>query len=447
MTTPTASSRAERLASSPASPHATPPTSPPEPDQAKEPARRRARATLGLLGPAFVAAVAYVDPGNVATNLTAGARYGYLLVWVLVAATASAGLIQYLSAKLGVATELSLPEVLRATLPARARTPFWAQAEVVAIATDFAEVVGGAIALQILFNVPLPIGGAIVAAISLVLLKVQDRYGPRRYELVIAGMLAIIAIGFAAGLFVSPPDPAGALTGMIPRLDGPNSIVLAAGMLGATVMPHVVYLHSALARDRMAADGRTSEPRSEPRRRRFLLASRIDVVVAMIIAGSVNIAMLLLAASALKGTDTDTIEGAYTAIGENVGPGIAILFAIALLVSGVASTSVGAHSGAVIMDGLLRRRVPMLLRRLVTVIPAIVILSLGANPTSVLVLSQVVLSFGIPFALVPLVRATASRRLMGQAVNAKTTTAIASVITLAIIALNVTLIVLTFTGT
>ncbi|MFC8943278.1 Nramp family divalent metal transporter, partial [Streptomyces griseoincarnatus] len=265
-----------------------------------EPRLGRAR-LFTLLGPAFVAAIAYVDPGNVAANLTAGARFGYLLVWVLVAANAMAVLVQYLSAKLGVVTGRSLPEVLGDRLPRPARLAYWVQAEIVAAATDLAEVIGGAIALHLLFGVPLVLGGVITGVVSLLVLAVQQRRGQRAFEGVVTTMLAVLAVGFCAGLFFSPADPAGMLAGLVPRLAGADSVLLAASMLGATVMPHAIYLHSSLARDHLHAPS-TSVPR-------ILRATRIDVVLALILAGSVNIAMLLLAAANLPGhAGTDTIE-------------------------------------------------------------------------------------------------------------------------------------------
>ena len=392
-----------------------------------------------LLGPAFVAAIAYVDPGNVAANLTAGARFGYLLVWVLVAANAMAVLVQYLSAKLGVVTGRSLPEVLGERLPRPARLAYWVQAEIVAAATDLAEVIGGAIALHLLFGVPLVLGGIITGVVSLLVLAVQQRRGQRAFEGVVTTMLAVLTVGFCAGLFFSPPDPAAMLAGLVPRLAGADSVLLAASMLGATVMPHAIYLHSSLARDHLHAPS-TSTPR-------ILRATRIDVVLALVLAGSVNIAMLLLAAANLPGREgTDTIEGAHAAIAGTLGPVVGVLFAVGLLASGLASTSVGAYAGAEIMSGLLRVRVSLLTRRVVTLLPAIVLLMTGISPTWLLVVSQVVLSFGIPFAMIPLVRLTRDRELLGEHRNALTTQVLAWVVAGVIVALNVTLLYLTFVG-
>jgi manganese transport protein len=400
----------------------------------------RVRAGAALLGPAFVAAIAYVDPGNVATNTAAGARFGYLLVWVVVVANVMAGLVQYLSAKLGLVTGLSLPEAVRDRLSTPARLGYWAQAEIVAMATDLAEVLGGAIALNLLFDLPLLVGGVITGAVSTGLLVVQDRAGQRPFERVITGLLLVIAIGFAAGLFVSPPSGSGLAGGLVPRFAGSESVLLAAGMLGATVMPHAVYLHSALARDRHGKQtGRALG--------RLLFATRFDVGIAMVFAGAVNLAMLLLAAGALAGNENvDTLAGVHTAIGEHLGTGIALLFAIGLLASGFASTSVGCYAGAVVMGGLLRRRIPLLARRLLTLVPALALLAVGADPTWALVISQVVLSFGIPFALIPLVSLTAKRALMGAQVNRRVTTVFAWIVAGAVVVLNVALIYLTVSG-
>ena len=400
---------------------------------------RRRRAPL-LLGPAFVAAIAYVDPGNVAANLTAGARYGYLLLWVLVAANAMAVLVQYQSAKLGLVTGQSLPGVLGQRMRRGPRLAFWGQAEVVAAATDIAEVVGGAIALQLLFGVPLPLGGLIVGVVSMLLLATQNRYGQRRFEYVIVALLAVISIGFLAGLFVSPPDARGVLSGLVPRFDGTDSVLLAASMLGATVMPHAIYVHSALARDR---HGRTSGATLAG----ILRSTRWDVGIALAVAGAVNIGLLLLAASGLRGVPgTDSIPGAYDAIVAALGIGIGIAFAIGLLASGLASTSVGAYAGATIMEGLIHRRIPLLVRRVVTLIPAIVLLAVGADPTWTLVLSQVVLSFGIPFAVIPLVALTRNRSVMGAHRNGPWLHASLVVVVTLVVALNLTLLALLLLG-
>ena len=441
---------------------------------------RPERRLWALLGPAFVAAVAYVDPGNVAANLTAGAEHGYLLVWVLVVSNAMAVLVQYLSAKLGLVTGRSLPELLGQRLGRGTRLAYWGQAEVVAAATDLAEVIGGAIALNLLFGLPLIWGGIITGAISMVLLAVHSRRGQRPFEFVIMGFLAIIAVGFLAGLFVSPVSWSEVAGGLVPRFGDSGTVLLAASMLGATVMPHAIYLHSALARDRHLPGERdidnevvAAEPRPLPRGSesgapaaaapavsaaaadpswkdrlpRLLRATKVDVLWSLLIAGSVNIAMLLLAAASLRGVSgTDSIEGAHAAIEANLGPAIGVIFAVGLLASGLAATSVGAYAGAVIMGGLVHRRIPLLTRRLITLIPALVIVGLGVDPTWALVLSQVVLSLGIPFALIPLVRLTSSRAVMGQHASGLPIKAVGWVVVALIVALNLALIVITVTG-
>ncbi|MFC6233605.1 Nramp family divalent metal transporter [Leucobacter soli] len=420
------------------------------------------RRMVWLVGPALVAGVAYLDPGNVASNMTAGARYGYLLVWVVVLGNIIAWLIQYLSAKLGVVTGQSLPEVLgRRIRRPWARRLYWLQAELVAMATDIAEVIGGAVALYLLFDVQLLWGGIITGAVSIALLAVQSRGGARPFEFIVIGLILIIAIGFAYGVFVAPPDPAGISGGLVPRFEGTDSVLLAASILGATIMPHAIYAHSALARDRFTPTvGRSRGGEPQPVSRgvvledlrgistsRLLRATRWDVTIAMLIAGSVNLCILLLAAANLAGVSgTDTLEGAYAALWEGIGPAVATLFAVGLLASGLASTSVGAYAGAEIMRGLLHLRVPLLARRLVTLIPALALLAFGVDPTLALVLSQVVLSFGIPFALIPLVALTANPEVLGGFRNRALTTTAGVLAAIFLAALNVLLVWLIVTG-
>jgi manganese transport protein len=398
----------------------------------------RLRPSWLLLGPAFVAAIAYVDPGNVAANVSAGAQFGFLLVWVIVVANAMACLVQYLSAKLGLVTGQSLPEAVGARMRRPSRLAYWLQAEMVAMATDLAEVMGGAIALYLLFDLPLLVGGVITGIVSLVLLVVKDRRGQRMFERVITGLLLVIAIGFLTSLFVEPPAVDSVVAGLVPKFAGTESVLLAAAMLGATVMPHAVYLHSGLARDRHG------HPEAGRQRRWLLKVTRLDVGMAMLIAGAVNLSMVLVAATNLQGREgTDSIEGAHAAVRDTLGPSVALLFAIGLLASGLASSSVGAYAGAMIMQGLLHVSISMVLRRLVTLIPALLILAIGLDPSRALVLSQVVLSFGIPFALIPLVRLTSNRSLMGDDTNHRVTTALGWTVATLISLLNVVLIYLT----
>ena len=409
---------------------------------------RHKHAIIPLLGPAFVAAVAYVDPGNVAANITAGARYGYLLVWVLVASNLAAMVVQYLSAKLGLVTGESLPSLLGGRLPTAGRIAFWAQAEIVAAATDLAEVIGGALALHLLFGVPLVWGGVIIGAVSMALLLIQGGGRQRSFENAIIALLVVITLGFLAGLVASPPDWGSVAWGMVPRFQGADSVLIAASMLGATIMPHAVYLHSSLVNDHEGGTIPTAdEHHSEGHLKRLLRATRIDIYWALGVAGVVNTGLLLLAASALQGQQgTDTIEGAHAAIASALGPTVGTVFAVGLLASGLASTSVGAYAGSEIMNGLLHIRVPLWARRLVSLVPALAILAAGAEPTWALVVSQVALSFGIPFAIIPLVSLTRDRRVMGEHANSPVLAAAGALIAAAIVILNLLLVYLTATG-
>jgi manganese transport protein len=390
---------------------------------------------LAMLGPAFVAAVAYVDPGNFATNISGGAEFGYLLLWVIVAANLLAMLIQNLSGKMGIATGHNLPELCRIHFPRQVTWGLWVQAELVAMATDLAEFVGAAIALNLLFGVPLFEAGLMTAVVSFAVLGLQRR-GHRRFELVIVGMLGVVLLGFLYDTLRIGFDAGEAAKGLIPGFEGTDSVLLATGILGATVMPHVIYLHSALTQRRIVTT--TTEEK-----RRLLRFQRVDVTIAMGLAGLANMAMLIVAASLFHAnglTNIDTIEEAHTGFETLVGPGAALAFALALLASGLASSSVGTLAGQVVMQGFIARTIPMVLRRLVTMLPALVVLAIGVNPTEALVLSQVVLSFGIPFALIPLVLLTRRRDIMGGLVNRRTTTIAASMAAALIIALNLFLL-------
>jgi manganese transport protein len=402
-------------------------------------ARGRLRGTLPLLGPAFVAAVAYIDPGNFATNITGGAKHGYLLLWVVLAANLMAMVIQMLSAKIGIATGKNLPEVCREYFPRPVSYGLWIQAELIAMATDLAEFIGAALALNLLFGVPLLTAGLMTGAVAFAILALQS-HGYRRFELAIAGMFGVVLLGFLYQAFKIGPDAGEAVKGFAPHFSGTGSILLATGILGATVMPHVIYLHSALTQDRIPV-------RDDGERRRLMRFQRLDVMIAMTIAGVVNMTMLVVAAALFHGsghTGVDSIEGAYHGFQDLVGTGTAVAFGLALLASGFASSSVGTYAGQVVMQGFIARRIPLMLRRLVTMTPALVVLAIGLDPTKSLVLSQVVLSFGIPFALVPLVIFTSRRELMGALVNRRSTTVASALIAGLIIALNVFLLLRTF---
>jgi manganese transport protein len=399
------------------------------------PIRRKVARVLPLFGPAFVAAIAYADPGNFATNFTAGSAYGYQLVWVIVAANLMAMLIQSLSAKLGLVTGRDLAELCRERLPRPVTRGLWAQAELVAMATDLAEIVGGALALFLLFGVPLPVGGLITCVVAFALLGLHRR-GVRRFEAAIGGLLAVILLGFLYATLRSGVNGTALAGGMVPSFSGADSLLLATGILGATVMPHVIYLHSALTTSRCEV----------PDKRTALRCQRTDTLVALGAAGLVNLAMLVIAAQLFFGSGipgTDTLEGIHAGLGVQLDRYAALAFAIALLASGLASSSVGTFAGQVVMQGFLRRSIPLFLRRLVTMAPAMIVLLIGADPTQALVWSQVVLSFGVPFALIPLIWLTTRRDLMGAHVNRRVTTVAAALVAALIIALNAVLVIRT----
>jgi manganese transport protein len=398
------------------------------------------RAGLAMLGPAFVASIAYVDPGNFATNINGGARFGYLLLWVVLAANLMAMLIQYLSAKLGVVTDRNLPELCREHYPQPVAWGLWLQAEAMAMATDIAEFLGAALGLNLLFHVPLLPAGFITGVIAFALLELQ-RHGFRRFELAITGLLGLILLGFLYETVKIKPSATGAAHGLVPHLGGSSSVYLAVGIIGATVMPHVIYLHSALTK------GRTPV-RNEAERTRVLRFGRTDVIVALSFAGLVNMAMLAVAAKLFHDrpgwSHTDTIQEAHAGFSHLVGGTAALAFAVALLASGASSSSVGTYAGQVVMAGFVNLRISLFLRRALTMLPALVVLGLGVSPTSALVLSQVVLSFGIPFALIPLVLLTRRRDVMGAHVNRPATTAISIGIAALISGLNVFLLTQAF---
>jgi manganese transport protein len=401
--------------------------------------RGRLRATLAMLGPAFVAAVAYVDPGNFATNIQGGAKFGYGLLWVVLLANLMATLIQHLSAKLGIVTDRSLPEVCRERFPPWVSRGLWVQAEIMAMSTDIAEFLGAAVGLNLLFGVPLLTAGLITGAIAFALLELQRR-GLRRFELAITALLGLVLAGFLYETLRIGPSGHQSLAGLVPSIGGSEYLYLAVGIIGATVMPHAIYLHSALTNRRVPV-------RSESERTRVLRFERIDVIVALAIAGLINLSMLAVAAKLFHTsglTGLDSIQGAHHELGRLVGGGAALAFAVALLASGISSSSVGTYAGQVVMAGFLKVRIPLVVRRAVTMVPALAVLSVGANPTDALVFSQVVLSFGIPFALVPLVSLTARRDVMGVHVNRRLTSIVAFAVAALIVSLNVFLIVQQF---
>ncbi|MET9293124.1 Nramp family divalent metal transporter [Streptomyces sp. NPDC003077] len=386
----------------------------------------------GFLGSAFVVAVAYVDPGNFATNMSGGARYGYLLLWVIASASAAAVFVQYLAAKLGIATGRSLPELCREHYPRPVTFGLWVQAELVSMATDLAEFVGAAVALNLLFGVPLLPAACVTAAVSLTILTLAP-LRRRRFETVIVALILMVSAGFAYQVVRSgPPVSAGA--GLLPGFAGTDSVLLATGMLGATVMPHAIYLHSALTQEHHHA--------SVTARRKALRSSVKGLACALGIAAVINGSMLLVAAASLHGTPLphESLADMHDGLGKVLGADTALAFALALLASGIAASSVGTYAGQVIMSGFLRTRIPLLLRRLLTMTPPLAILALGTDPTQALIISQVVLSFGIPFALVPLVLFGRRRDVMGPLTNRRLTTAIGAVVALSISGLNLFLL-------
>ena len=389
-----------------------------------------------FLGPAFIAAVAYIDPGNFATNISGGAKFGYLLLWVVLAANLVAMVVQAQSAKLGIATGKNLAELCRERFSRRTSIGLWLQAEVVAMACDLAEIVGAALGLNLLFGIPLFVAGLIAGAGTFTLLALQRR-GFRRLEAAISVLVGVVVAAFAYELFDSSPDGSEIAKHLfVPGFAGTESLLLATGIVGATVMPHVIYLHSALTQDRIV--GRNPEER-----RRILRFEKVDVVIALALAGLVNLAMMIVAAALFHGgglTGVETIEGAYQGFKSVDSNAAATIFGIALLASGFASSSVGTMAGQVVMQGFIHRRIPIFLRRAITLAPALLVLAIGVNPTDALIGSQVVLSFGIPFALVPLLLIASKREIMGDLVNPRWLSTLAGAIAALIIALNVFLL-------
>ena len=404
--------------------------------------RRGLRRLWPFLGPAFVASIAYIDPGNFATNIASGAQFGYLLLWVVLAANLIGMVVQTQSAKLGIATGKNLPELCRQEFPRKTSFGLWVQAELVAMATDIAEVIGAALGLYLLFGIPLFWAGVIAGAGSFAILALQQR-GVRKLEAVLVGFVAIVIAAFLFEVLHSNPDPKGIAEGLfIPGFDGTESVLLATGILGATVMPHVVYLHSALTQSRVVG-------RNDEERRRILNFEKVDVIIAMTLAGLVNMSMVIVAAGLFNAgglVDIDSIEGAYAGLEQTVSQNAATIFGVALLASGLASTSVGTMAGQVVMQGFIKRRIPLTLRRAITLTPALIVLAIGVDPTRALVVSQVVLSFGIPFALIPLLIIARRPAVMGAMVNPRWVTASASVLAVMIIGLNIFLLQQLFFG-
>ena len=385
-----------------------------------------------FLGPAFVAAVAYIDPGNFATNVQSGAQLGYTLLWVIIISNLMAMLVQILSAKLGIATGLNLAELCRNHFPAPLVWAMWVILEIVAIATDLAEFVGAAVGLFLLFHIPLVYAGLLTAVVTFLILGLQ-RYGFRPLEAIITAMIGIVAVSYLIEIFLIKAEPAQIVSSLfIPSFGSRQGVLLATGILGATVMPHVIFLHSALTQGRIIV-------KDIDKLKRLFRYEIMDVAIAMTIAGVVNAAMLIMAASTfyVQGLrEIGTLEEAYRTLSPILGPAAGKIFAIALIAAGLSSSAVGTMSGQVVMQGFVRFRIPLWVRRLVTVLPSLAVLYLGLDPTRTLVISQVVLSFGLPFAVIPLVLFTANKKIMGPLVNRPFTSFLAGIATLLILALN-----------
>lgn len=393
---------------------------------------------LPFLGPAFIAAVAYIDPGNFATNITAGSTYGYLLLWVIAFSNLMAVLIQSLSAKLGIATGKNLPEVARERFSKKTSIFLWLQAELVIIATDLAEFIGAALGLYLLFNIDLFPAALLTAVGSFIILELQRR-GVRAFEAGISAMVVIVVLAFACQLFLASPNPMEVASGFVPAFDGINSVLLATGILGATVMPHAIYLHSSLTQRRVTV-------KTEAHKQRVYKFELFDIVLAMVVAGAINMAMLIIAAAVFydKGLQIEDLDIAYEALGTYLGPVAAMSFGLGLLIAGLASSSVGTMAGDVVMQGFINKHIPIYVRRAITMIPPLVIIGLGVNATKALVWSQVVLSFGIAFALVPLLIFTSNAKLMGILVNKRWVTVLGWLVASIVIALNLYLLYETF---
>ncbi|MCM3536405.1 Nramp family divalent metal transporter [Priestia endophytica] len=393
------------------------------------------RRFLPFLGPAFIAAVAYIDPGNFATNISAGSQYGYLLLWVILFSNIMALLIQTLSAKLGIATGKNLPEVASERFSKWVSIGLWIQAELVIMATDLAEFIGAALGFNLLFHIPLLPSACIAAVGSFLILELQRR-GVRRLEAGITSLLFMVALSFVIEVFYAKPEPGAVTHGLfVPGLEGMNSLLLAVGILGATVMPHAIYLHSGLTQKRVVG-------KNEAECKKIFQFEFVDIVIAMVIAGAVNASMLIVAAALFfkNGLHVEDIDVAYTELGNLVGPAASIFFGIGLLIAGLSSSSVGTMAGDMVMQGFIKKRIPLYVRRFVTIVPPIVIIALGINPTKALVVSQVILSFGIGFALVPLIMFTSNKKLMGSLVNRRITTIVAWGVAALVIGLNLFLL-------
>jgi len=402
--------------------------------------RKRGMMTpLLFAGPAVIASIAYMDPGNFATNIQAGSKYGYTLLWVVVMANLIAMLFQALSAKLGIVTNKNLAEMCREQFPQPVVWGMWGVSEVAAMATDLAEFLGGAIALSLLFHMPLLAGMGVTAVITYALLMVEKR-GFRPLELMIGGLVAVIALCYLVEMFIVPVDWAAAGMGMImPQLPDAQALTISVGIIGATVMPHAIFLHSGLTQNR-------THVKNQGERRKLLRFSNIEVVIALTVAGLVNIAMVIMASSAFHAGHSDVaeIETAYHTLTPLLGIGAAGVFLLSLIASGISSSVVGTMAGQMIMQGFVGFRIPVWLRRLVTMVPAFIVVAMGVNATDALVYSQVVLSLALPAPMIALVMFTRRRDIMGEFVNSRLTVVVSTLGTVVIIGLNIVLLLQIF---
>jgi len=390
---------------------------------------------LPFLGPAFIAAVAYIDPGNFATNIAAGSKYGYLLLWVIALSNIMAILIQTLSAKLGIATGQNLPEVAGNQYSKPVNIILWLQSELVVMATDLAEFTGAALGFYLIFHVPMLISAVIVAILSFLILMLQAR-GVRKLEAGITAMVVVVVLAFAFQIFWAEPNGYDLLKGLfIPQFQGVDSIMLAAGILGATVMPHAIYLHSSLTQNRVVGV-------NDLEKEKIFRFEFIDILIAMVVAGLINGSMLVMAGALFhqNGLAIEDLDVAFKELGSLVGPASAILFGVGLLSAGLSSSSVGTMSGDIMMRGFIKKHINLYVRRVITMLPPLAVILSGVNPTWALVMSQVILSFGIAFALIPLIVFTSDRKLMGALVNKKVTTIVAWCVAVLIIGLNLFLL-------
>ncbi|WP_088187502.1 Nramp family divalent metal transporter [Desulfosporosinus sp. FKA] len=407
----------------------------------KETFATKAKSMLKFIGPAFIVSVAYIDPGNFATNISGGSTFNYSLIWVILWSNLMAIFLQSLSAKLGIASGHNLPEMCAKIYSRRVNWFFWLEAEFAAMATDLAEFLGGTLGLYLLFKIPMIYAGLLTGALTF-LIVYMEKYGQRVVEWIIGTLVSVITIAYTVEVFLAKPDWSQvSIHTLVPSLPNGNAVLIAVGMLGATVMPHVIYLHSQLVQAR-------NMDTTEEQKRKHLRMERIDIAIAMNIAFLVNAAMVIVAAAVFfkNGMAVDTIEEAHKSLEPLLGTLSSGAFGIALLASGLSSSAVGTMAGQTIMKGFVGLSIPVNIRRLITMTPALLIIASGINPMYALVMSQVVLSFALPFAIVPMLKITSRQDIMGSFVNKPLTKIVGWMITSLIIGLNLVLLYLTFTG-